>query len=76
MPLFKTIKPFISIRIYMCVDKDDIKTKEKYNLQWDKEYETWYLDACEYDKSPISNNPAIKDMLQPFKVFGQHQYFL
>ena len=33
MGIFKIKKPFISYRVYMCVDEDDTETAEKYNFK-------------------------------------------
>tara|TARA_Y100000389_G_C17419158_1_gene495599 strand:- start:347 stop:577 length:231 start_codon:yes stop_codon:yes gene_type:complete len=76
MTLFKKKKPFISYRVYMCVDEDDTESVEKYNFKWDNEYKTWYLDAHKYAESEISKQEHIKMIFTPFKVYGQHQYFL
>jgi hypothetical protein len=76
MGIFKTKKPFISYRVYMCVDEDDTETAEKYNFKWDNEYKAWYLDAHKYTESEISKKEHIKMRFNPFKVYGQHQYFL
>lgn len=76
MPIFKHIKPFISYRIYMCVDEDDTDTASEYNLEWDKEYKTWYLDGHKYAKSKIATQDHIRAVLKPFQVHGKHQCFL
>lgn len=76
MGLFKKTKPFISYRVYMCVDEDDTDNAEKFGLVWDKEYKTWYLDGHKYSESDICKIDHIKLMFNPFKIYGQHQYFL
>ena len=65
MTLFKKKKPFISYRVYMCVDEDDTESVEKYNFKWDNEYKTWYLDAHKYAESEISKQEHIKMIFYP-----------
>jgi hypothetical protein len=76
MSVFKPYKPFISFRVYMCVAEADTNTANKYNLIWDKEYETWYLDGHKYKESDIYKQVDIKRVLKPFRAFGRHQYFI
>jgi hypothetical protein len=76
MSIFKKQKPFISYRVYMCVEEDDVDTPIQYNLKWDNEYKTWYLDGHSYAESKIAKQVDIKMALKPFKVYGKHQYFL
>jgi hypothetical protein len=76
MSIFKVQKPFISFRIYMCVDEDDDDTARQFSLKWDKEYNTWYLDGHIYEESQIAKQDNIKNIMKPFRVYGKHQYFL
>jgi len=76
MSLFRKKKPFISFRIYMCVAEDDKNTANQFNLQWDNEYKTWYLDGDKYAESKIAKQVPVKMRLKPFRAHGQHQYFL
>lgn len=76
MTLFKKQKPFISFRVYMCVDKDDTDTAKQFNLEWDKTMTTWYLDGHKYAESQITKRPDIKNILKPFRAYGQHQQFI
>jgi len=76
MSLFKKIKPFISYRVYMCVDEDDTDSAQQFGFEWDKEYKTWYLDGPKYTESPIAKLDHIKMKFTPFRVHGQHQYFI
>jgi hypothetical protein len=76
MTIFKSRKPFISYRIYMCVEKDDTDTARQFNLEWDSEYKTWYLDGHKYIESKIAKQANIRKVLKPFQVWGKHQLFL
>ena len=76
MTLFKKSKPFISFRVYMCVAEDDTETANRFNLEWDKYFKTWYLDGDKYAESKIANLAHIKSVLKPFRAHGQHQQFL
>ena len=76
MPLFKVQKPFISYRVYISIDANDKETATQFNLEWDKEYNCWYLDGHKYKESQISKDQSLKRSMQPFKVYGRHQYFL
>ena len=76
MGFFKKQKPFISFRVYMCVAEDDLDTANQFNLQWDAEFKTWYLDGDKYAESKIAKQDHVKMRLRPFRAHGQHQQFL
>ena len=76
MVIFTRTKPFISYRVYMCIDVNDIENVERFGFEWDKEYNAWYLDGHKYKDSLIAKDDVIKMMFKPFKVYGQHQQFL
>ena len=76
MPLFKTVKPMVTYRVYLSLGVDDAEIANANGCLWDDKLKLWYLNEDKYRESGIEQNSVLKQNLKPFKAYGIHQHFL
>lgn len=76
MPLFKTVTPMITYRVYLSLGVDDAEFAKANGCLWDDKLKLWYLNEDKYRESSIDRNAVLKQNLMPFKAYGRHQHFL